>query len=101
MPRSCGKSTTPSSRASTRARPPDVARALAISFTDLARDPRVSRQLRALNRAHEVVAAGGGDPKLEGVRFVACPRVSRDLARKASDAALLLVGSYERYYWAL
>jgi len=76
-----------------------VARALVIAFTDLARDPRVSRQIRALRSAHDVVAAGCADPQIEGVRFVACPRAPRSAIDKAGEAARLLLGRFETYYW--
>lgn len=74
--------------------------ALVISFTDLARDPRVNRQIRALRKACDVIAAGGADPQVDGVRFVACPRAARSLPDKAVEAARLFVGSHERYYWS-
>jgi hypothetical protein len=73
--------------------------ALVVSFTDLARDPRVNRQIRALKRAYDVVAVGGAEPGIQGVRFVACPRKARSLMDKAGEAARLLVGSHDRYYW--
>jgi hypothetical protein len=74
--------------------------AVVISFTDLARDPRVNRQIRALKRAYDVVAAGGAEPQVEGVRFVACPRTGRNVMGMAGEATRLLLGNYERYYWA-
>jgi hypothetical protein len=72
---------------------------LVISFTDLARDPRVNRQILALRRGYDVIAAGGADPQVEDVRFVACPRAARSAMIKAGEAARLLLGSHEGYYW--
>jgi hypothetical protein len=76
-----------------------VSAVLVISFTDLARDSRVNRQIRALKRVHDVVAVGGADPQIDGVRFVACPRAARGVADKAGEAARLLFGAHENYYW--
>src|SRR6516162_5481548 len=39
---------------------------LVISFTNLAGDPRVNRQLRWLAGRYRVIAAGLGDPRLDG-----------------------------------
>jgi len=43
-------------------------RVLVLSFTDLATDPRVHRQIAALATRHRVLAAGTAPP--------ACPRAS-------------------------
>jgi glycosyltransferase involved in cell wall biosynthesis len=72
---------------------------LVVSFTDLASDPRVSRQIEGLVSRYEVIAAGTGHPGLQGVRFLNCPRVPRTFAAKATEAAQLLLRRYERYYW--
>jgi len=59
---------------------------LIISFSDLKRDPRVSRQIEALRHRYQVTAAGLEDPAVDGVRFVRCTRAPRDFAAKASEA---------------
>jgi hypothetical protein len=46
-----------------------------------------------------VVAAGGADPQIDGVRFVACPRAARGVVDKLGEAARLLLGAHESYYW--
>jgi hypothetical protein len=74
-------------------------RALVISFTDLSRDPRVRRQIQALRLRYDVVAAGGADPQLDGVQFIACTRAARSFADKAAEATGLLLGLNERCYW--
>ncbi len=43
---------------------------LVISFSDLARDPRVDRQIRWLQDDSRIIAAGFGPPAVEGVEFV-------------------------------
>lgn len=72
---------------------------LVVSFTDLKRDPRVSRQIEALRQHYRVIAAGLEDPALEGVRFVRCRRAPRTFIAKAKEAAGLLLRRYETYYW--
>jgi glycosyl transferase family 1 len=47
-----------------------MSRVLVISFSDLARDPRVDRQLSFLAAEHEVVAAGLAPPAGETVEFI-------------------------------
>jgi len=76
-----------------------VVEVLVISFTDLKRDPRVKRQLDALRGRYQVIAAGMGDPELEGVRFVGCWRAPRLLITKLRDATELLLKRYESHYW--
>ena len=43
---------------------------LIISFSHLATDPRVNRQLRILNKYYRVIAAGLGDPDLPDLEFI-------------------------------
>ncbi len=78
-----------------------MARILVISFSDLQRDPRVRRQIKALRQEHTITAAGLGDPKITGVGFVACALPPRTLARKIMEAAELALHQYEQYYWSL
>ena len=72
---------------------------LTISFSDLGRDPRLNRQIRALKRRYTVIAAGAADPQIDGVRFVLGRMPPRSFIRKLSDAAHLMAGQYDRYYW--
>ena len=86
-----------------------MTRVLVISFSDLARDPRVDRQISFLAREHEVVAAGFAPSAVEGVEFVdlslphrAGGRVAhkaRWLDTTAKSLTLRLVGLHERAYW--
>jgi hypothetical protein len=76
-------------------------RVLVLSFTDLATDPRVHRQIAALATRHRVLAAGTAPPGIEGVEFFRVPaRERRSRARQALSAAVLKLGAHERYYWA-
>ena len=71
---------------------------LVISFSDLARDPRVRRQIEALRGSHSVIAAGTGDPRMADVRFVSCARAPRTLWRKVGEGIELILRRYEAYY---
>ena len=48
---------------------------LVISYSNLATDPRVNRQIRWLSEFYQVIAAGLGDPGVPGVRFVSLSHV--------------------------
>jgi hypothetical protein len=70
-----------------------------LSFSDLARDPRVHRQLRFLAPLHQLTAAGWADPRVDGVRFVPLAPRPKPLPRKLLAAARLLAGRFDAYYW--
>ena len=72
---------------------------LIISFSDLANDPRVNRQIRLLAAKYRVTAAGAADPQLEGVEYVSIPQIPKSPLFKATGAALLKLRRFERYYW--
>ena len=74
-------------------------RVLVLSFSDLATDPRVNRQLRFLAPHHRVTAAGWVDPRLPGVRFVPLAPRRKPLPRRLLAAARLLAGRFDAYYW--
>jgi glycosyltransferase involved in cell wall biosynthesis len=79
-----------------------MARVLVLSFSDHARDPRVSRQLAALSDRHQVVAAGLGAPRLPGVSFVDLrPSASATAARANQAAGLqrILSRRFDVAYW--
>lgn len=73
---------------------------LIISFSNLAKDPRVNRQIRFLSKRYHVIAAGTGDPNVEGVEYVHCD-MPNSFSEKAQSAVLLLRKRYEKYYWTL
>ena len=71
---------------------------LVLSFSNLARDPRVNRQIRFLSECYRVVAAGLTDPEIEGVEFV--PLVKKiNRIRLLLPALKLAVHRYESWYW--
>lgn len=49
-------------------------KAMVLSFSNLASDPRVNRQIRFLQSEYQVLAVGLGDPTLEGVEYRAIPQ---------------------------
>ncbi|HET6889903.1 MAG TPA: hypothetical protein VFH31_02275, partial [Pyrinomonadaceae bacterium] len=67
---------------------------LVISFSDLANDPRVQRQLVALSKSYTVYAAGGSDPSVPNVAYLPLPIVRRSLLEKVYDAGRLKLGLY-------
>lgn len=84
-----------------------MSRVLVISFSDLARDPRVDRQISFLAGEHEVIAAGLAPPAVDGVAFVDLSppdrsqvrRMARKLDGMAESLTLRLLGLHERAYW--
>ena len=70
---------------------------LIVSFSDLANDPRVNRQIRFLSGYYDVVAAGYQSPNISGIDFqrigepavAAGPRPKNILLRKAQGALRL------------
>lgn len=76
---------------------------LVISFSDLGRDPRVDRQLLALEQHYEVIAAGLGPPAA-AVGFVdlRLPVRSRveEILRQGRSLTRLLRGRYDEVYWS-
>ena len=74
---------------------------LILSFTDLAQDARVSKQVRLLAGRYRVTAAGFADPRVPGVRFVPLPAEPRSPVGKLAAAGMLKLGCFERYYWAI
>ena len=71
---------------------------LVLSFSKLATDPRVNRQIRFLSDRYRIVAAGLTDPGIEGVEFI--PLVKEiNRIRLLLPALKLLVRRYESWYW--
>lgn len=73
---------------------------LVLSFSDLAIDPRVSRQVALLAARFPVTAAGFTRPLVEGAEYVHLPRLRHSAAHRALAVAMLKLGSFERYYWS-
>lgn len=72
---------------------------LVISFTHLATDPRVSRQIDALSGTFRVIAAGLSAPDSGHASFIQLSGAPKGLAGKARSIAELLTGRFESYYW--
>jgi len=64
-----------------------MSRVLVVSFTDLASDPRVDRQIAMLREHHEVVTAGTGPPADAGLEFVDLAMPARSRAGRAAGLA--------------
>jgi len=87
--------------------PPSGARILVLSFSDLALDPRVNRQLRFLSPSYHVTAAGWADPGLAGVDFISVRgarrpfflRVMLGVPRRIRAAFELVIRQYRAHYW--
>ncbi len=77
-------------------------RLLVISLSDLARDPRVDRQLRALRSSYDIVAAGLGPPSVPDVDYIDLNAPAwrpAALANQMAGATRMLARRYERAYW--
>lgn len=74
-------------------------RVLILSFSDLATDPRVARQIGLLSSRYDVTAAGFGQPRLAGARFLQLLPLQRSLAGRVLAVAMLKARAFERYYW--
>jgi glycosyltransferase involved in cell wall biosynthesis len=73
--------------------------AVVLSFSDLARDPRVSRQIGWLADGYAVTAAGLGPPARTGVRFIRVAPAFGGRSAKLLRGARLLARRHERVYW--
>jgi hypothetical protein len=72
---------------------------LILAETDLARDPRVHRQIRFLQDDYAVTCAGGAAPNLPDVKYIALPEPCRALTDRCINTLLRLTGGYETVYW--
>lgn len=75
-------------------------RVLILSFSPIKTDPRVMRQIRALEGGFDLSVAGFGPAPVGHLSFHDIGAVvPASLPTKAARAAALLTGLYERYYW--
>ena len=76
---------------------------LVISYSNLATDPRVNRQIRWLSEFYHVIAAGLRDPDVPGVRFVSLSHVppKKSLFARGKSALQILARRFEHHYWRL
>ncbi len=71
---------------------------LVISATDLARDPRVYRQLQALVGHCQLTALGCGDPHVGGVKYVPLMLKGKSFFGRLRSAMLLGLRRYDAFY---
>jgi hypothetical protein len=76
-----------------------VARVLVISFSDLARDPRVDRQIEFLQPHHRIIAAGLAPPRHAVDEFIDISTSVNSLTGRALGLALLLARRYDAHFW--
>jgi|WetSurMetagenome_2_1015567.scaffolds.fasta_scaffold62504_2 glycosyltransferase involved in cell wall biosynthesis len=76
---------------------------LVISYSNLATDPRVNRQIRWLSEFYHVIAAGLGDPGVPGVHFISLSHVppKKRFLSRGKSALQILARRFERHYWRL
>ena len=76
---------------------------LILSFSDIASDARVLRQVRAFVDAYDVTTCGLGEAPLPGVRHLSIPDERSALGLKVRpyvDAALVRTHLYRAAYWS-
>jgi hypothetical protein len=73
---------------------------LVLSFSDLARDPRVSRQIDWLASEFTVVAAGTGTPRRADVRFIQVQPTLGGKVAKGVRGVRLLARRHDQVYWS-
>ena len=76
-----------------------MARVLVISFSDLARDPRVDRQLGFLLPHHRIIAAGLAPPRHPVDEFIDLTTPGRSLGGRAFGLSLLLLRRHDASFW--
>jgi hypothetical protein len=74
---------------------------LIISFSNIADDPRVSRQIAALAKNHTLTVAGRSGEKLEGIHFIPLIPRRKEIIEKILGVWLLKTGQFSKYYWSL
>jgi glycosyltransferase involved in cell wall biosynthesis len=76
-----------------------MSRILIISFSPIARDPRVLRQIETLRQGSELTVAGYGPFRSDGITFVDLPRNERSPKDKIAALFLLPSSQAERFYF--
>ena len=74
---------------------------LILSFSTIASDPRVMRQVRLLENLHELTIAGYGAAPASKGRFVSVVAAPSPKFKKLLWGTRLLAGAFDAYYWAL
>jgi hypothetical protein len=76
-----------------------VKRVAVVSFSNLERDPRVSRQLVALRDQYQLIACGFGNLQMERVEFIPIGHRPKSFPEKAVMGLRLLAQKHEAHYW--
>jgi hypothetical protein len=71
---------------------------LIIAFSNLARDPRVNRQIRFLRDTYRVIAAGLAHPEVEGVEFISVTKMKKGLPNPLAVLQMVF-HRYDHWYW--
>lgn len=73
---------------------------LIISYSPIARDPRVMRQIQALRTEYAITVLGlEPAPRVEGVEFIPVVSMLPNFTEKVRKALLLLARRFESVYW--
>ena len=76
-------------------------RILILSFSPLATDPRVSRQIDLLAADYDIVAAGFSAPLNPNVTYVALSSRRQSITHRLGSALRLLARKFDSYYWRI
>jgi hypothetical protein len=76
-----------------------MARVLVVSFSDLGRDPRVNRQIEALEGRHTIVAAGLAPPRHVVEEFIDISTPPLRTLGRVLTLGRLIVRRYDDVYW--
>ena len=74
---------------------------LIICFTDLARDPRVYRQILFLKDVYHVTVAGLGDPGINGADFIHIDSALQKFVPRQIRKFRQIIRQFEKAYWTL
>ena len=73
---------------------------LILSFSNIASDPRVSRQVQALADVHEVTTCGYGAAPPNAARHVEVSPPPRSFLSRVAALIPIQIGMYEKHYWS-
>lgn len=76
------------------------ARLLILSFSPIASDPRVRRQIDLLKNEYHLTVVGYGPYDAPGLDFIPVAHVSRSPARRLHAAIRLKLRRFDAYYWS-
>lgn len=74
---------------------------LILSFSNVANDPRVMRQVRLLEGIYELTVAGYGVAPVISGRFLSVEKPTTPVLKKLLWGGKLFAGAFDDYYWSL